>query len=121
MVLAGSLSTVAAVSAQGVDNKIAAENQLTGALRQMFALSEAYPDLKANTNFMALQEELTTTENRIGFARQNYNDTAGQYNSTTLRFPSNLIANYFGFKPVSFFEVPPEEAAAVREAPKVQF
>jgi LemA protein len=111
----------AAVGAQGIDNKIAAENQLTGALRQMFALSEAYPDLKANQNFMSLQEELTTTENRIGFARQNYNDNAGQYNAAILRFPSNLIANYFSFKPVSFFEVSPEEAASVREAPKVQF
>jgi LemA protein len=111
----------AAVSAQGINNQIAAENQLTGALRQLFALSEAYPDLKANQNFMALQEELTTTENRIGFARQNYNDNAGQYNAAILRFPSNLIANYFSFKPVSFFEVSPEEAASVREAPKVQF
>jgi LemA protein len=111
----------AAVSAQGINNQIAAENQLSGALRQLFALSEAYPDLKANTNFLKLQEELTSTENRIGFARQHYNDSASQYNSMLLRFPSNIVANMFGFSSVSFFEVAPEEAAAVRQAPKVQF
>jgi LemA protein len=111
----------AAVSAQGINNQIAAENQLSGALRQLFALSEAYPDLKANTNFMALQEELTTTENRIGFARQHYNDTASQYNAALFKFPNNIVANFGGFTPVGFFEVAPSEAAAVREAPKVQF
>src|SRR4051794_39834134 len=111
----------AAVSAQGINNQIAAENQLSGALRQLFALSEAYPDLKANTNFMSLQEELTSTENRIGFARQHYNDTAGKYNAALQRFPNNIVAGFGGFTPVGFFEVAPEEAAAVRQAPKVQF
>jgi LemA protein len=111
----------AAVSAQGINNQIAAENQLSGALRQLFALSEAYPDLKANTNFMSLQEELTGTENRIGFARQHYNDSAGKYNAALQRFPNNIVAGFGGFTPVGFFEVAPEEAAAVRQAPKVQF
>lgn len=111
----------AAVSAQGVNNQIAAENQLSGALRQLFALSEAYPDLKANTNFLGLQEELKSTENRIGFARQHYNDSVGKYNASLMRFPNNLVAGFTGFTPVGFYEVAPEEAAAVNQAPKVSF
>ena len=111
----------AAVSAQGIGNQIAAENQLSGALRQLFALSEAYPDLKANTNFLGLQEELKSTENRIGFARQHYNDSVGKYNSALMRFPNNLVAGFTGFTPVGFYEVAPEEAAAVNQAPKVSF
>jgi LemA protein len=111
----------AAVSAQGINNQIAAENQLSGALRQLFALSEAYPDLKANQNFISLQEELTGTENRIGFSRQHYNDSAGKYNAALQRFPNNIVAGFGGFTPVGFFEVAPEEAAVVRQAPKVQF
>lgn len=111
----------AAVGAQGISNQIAAENQLSGALRQLFALSEAYPDLKANTNFLALQEELKSTENRIGFARQHYNDSVGKYNASLMRFPNNLVAGFTGFGPVGFYEVAPEEAAAVNQAPKVQF
>ncbi|MBL8824293.1 MAG: LemA family protein [Planctomycetia bacterium] len=111
----------AAVGAQGINNQIAAENQLSGALRQLFALSEAYPDLKANTNFLALQEELKSTENRIGFARQHYNDSVGKYNASLMRFPNNLVAGFTGFGPVGFYEVAPEEAAAVNQAPKVQF
>lgn len=111
----------AAVSAQGINNQIVAEQQLTGALRQLFALSEAYPDLKANQNFLGLQEELKSTENRIGFARQHYNDSAGQYNAALQRFPNNIVAGFGGFTPVGFFELAPEEAAVVREAPKVQF
>lgn len=111
----------AAVSAQGVNNQIAAENQLSGALRQLFALSEAYPDLKANTNFMSLQEELKSTENRIGFSRQHYNDSVGKYNASLMRFPNNIVAGFTGFTSVGFYEVPPEEQAAVNQAPKVQF
>jgi LemA protein len=111
----------AAVSAHGVGNQVAAENQLSGALRQLFALSEAYPDLKANTNFLGLQEELKSTENRIGFARQHYNDSVGKYNASLMRFPNNLVAGFTGFTPVGFYEVPPEEAAAVNQAPKVSF
>lgn len=111
----------AAISAHGVGNQVAAENQLSGALRQLFALSESYPDLKANTNFLGLQEELKSTENRIGFARQHYNDSVGKYNASLMRFPNNLVAGFTGFTPVGFYEVPPEEAAAVNQAPKVSF
>jgi LemA protein len=111
----------AAVSAQGINNQIAAENQLSGALRQLFALSEAYPDLKANQNFLGLQEELKSTENRIGFARQHYNDSAGKYNSALQRFPNNIVAGFGGFTPVGFFELDAAEAAVVKQAPKVQF
>jgi LemA protein len=110
-----------AVSAQGVAEQAQAENMLTGALKSLFALSEAYPDLKANQNFLALQEELTATENRIGFARQHYNDVVAQYNATQQQFPANTIAVRFGFTPVEFFELNAAEAAAVRAAPLVRF
>ncbi len=95
----------------------AADNQLTGALRQLFALSEAYPDLKANQNFLALQEELTATEGRVAYARQFYNDSVLSFNNKTQSFPSVLIANMFGFKARDFFEADPES----RAVPKVQF
>jgi LemA protein len=94
---------------------------LTGALKSIFALSEAYPDLKANQNFLGLQEELKATENRIGFARQHYNDSVGSYNATLRRFPSNIIGNMFSFREVEFFQLDAEEAAAVRKAPQVKF
>ncbi len=111
----------AAMNAQGVAAHAQAENQLTGALKSLFALSEAYPDLKATQNFRDLQEELTATENRIGFSRQHYNDVVGQYNTKLQTFPSNMIAGMFGFKPVEFFQLDAAEAAAIRKAPKVQF
>src|SRR5947207_1350926 len=111
----------AAVNARGVAEQAAAENQLTGALKTIFALSEAYPDLKANQNFMALQEELTATENRIGFARQHYNDVVSQYNTALMTFPANTIAGMFGFRPADFFQIDAAQAAVVREAPKVKF
>ena len=76
-----------------------AENMLTGALRQLFALSEAYPNLKANENFLQLQEELTSTENRIAFARQHYNDSAAVYNTAAQTFPSNVLAGMFQLRP----------------------
>ena len=95
-----------------------AENFLTGALRQLFALSEAYPDLKANQNFLQLQEELTSTENRIAFARQHYNDTAAVYNTARETFPTNIIAGMFNFAAREYFEL---EDAAERETPKVEF
>jgi len=107
-----------AISAQGTQDQAQAENMLTGALRQIFALSEAYPDLKANQNFMQLQEELTATENKIGFARQYYNNVVEQYNSSIQVFPAVLLAGAFGFTRENFFEL---EDAAQREAPKVQF
>ena len=95
-----------------------AENMLTQTLRSLFAVSENYPDLKANQNFLALQEELTSTENKISFARQFYNDSAMKLNNKIEMFPSNVIAGMFAFKQADFFEV---EEAAEREVPKVQF
>ena len=86
------------------------ETQLTGALRQVFALSEAYPDLKANTNFMQLQAQLEETENRLGQSRRCYNANVRELNTATETFPSVVVANMFGFKPESYFEV--EEEAA---------
>jgi LemA protein len=106
-----------AVQAQGVENQAQAENILTGALRQLFAVAEAYPDLKANQNFLALQEELTGTEGRIAFARQFYNESVLTYDNALEQFPTNLIAGMFSFQPKPYFEV--EEAG--REAPRVDF
>lgn len=106
------------IEATGVAQQAAAENMLTGALRQLFALSEAYPDLKANQNFLALQEELSSTENKISFARQYYNNTVENYNTKLQTFPSVLLAGLFGFAPEEFFEI---EDAGHREAPKVKF
>jgi LemA protein len=110
-----------ALGAKGVAAQAQAENQLTGALKSLFAVAEAYPDLKANQNFLGLQEELTATENRIGFARQHYNDTVSQYNEALQRFPANVVGGLFGFRPAEFFQLDAGEAAAVRQAPKVKF
>jgi LemA protein len=107
-----------AVNAQGVEQQAKAENMLTGALRQLFALSESYPDLKANQNFLALQEELATTENRISFARQHYNDSTATYNTRVQSFPANIIAGMFAFHVGEYFEI---EDTTQREAPKVEF
>jgi LemA protein len=111
----------AAMSASGVADKAAAENQLTSTLKTLFAVAEAYPELKANQNFLALQEELSATENRIGFSRQHYNDVVSQYNTMLMRFPANIFAGMFGFRPAEFFQLDAAEAAAVRQAPKVKF
>lgn len=111
----------AAVNARGVAEQAQAENALTGTLKTLFAVSEAYPDLKANQSFLGLQEELTATENRIGFSRQHYNDVVGQYNATLMRFPANILGNIFGFRQVEFFQLDPAEMAAVRQAPQVKF
>jgi LemA protein len=108
----------AGIDAKGVKEQAQAENMITGALRQLFALSEAYPDLKANQNFGQLQEELATTENKIAFARQHYNDTVSRYNSTLQSFPTNVIGGMFGFESRDFFEI---EVAEQREAPQVSF
>ncbi len=110
-----------AMGAHGPAEQATAENALSGTLRSLFAVAEAYPDLKANQNFMALQEELTATENRIGFARQHYNDVVGQYNTTLMRFPANMLGGMFGFRQVEFFQLDPAEVAAVRQAPQVKF
>jgi LemA protein len=106
-----------AISAQGPAEQGQAENLLTGALRQVFALAEAYPDLKANQNFLALQEELTTTEDRVAYARQFYNDSVLKYNSKIQSIPSNVIAGMFNFDEREYFEG--EEAA--RTVPRVEF
>ncbi len=93
-----------AVQADGPEQQAQSENILTGALRQLFAVAEAYPDLKANQNFLELQEELTATEGRIAFARQHYNDSVLAYNTKTETFPSVIFANMFGFEEEEFYE-----------------
>jgi LemA protein len=95
-----------------------AEGQLGGALGRMFALSEAYPDLKANTNMLQLQEELTSTENKVSFARQAFNDAVTAYNTKREVFPNVIFAGMFGFFPAELFQV---ESEAVKEAPKIKF
>ena len=94
-----------------------ADTQITGALRQLFALSEAYPDLKANQNFLALQEELTATEGRVAYARQFYNDTVLGYNNKLQTFPTVIFANMMHFQKREYFQAD----AMSREVPKVQF
>jgi len=107
-----------AQNAQGVGETAQAQGLLGAALGKLFALAENYPDLKANQNFLALQEELTSTENKIGFSRQAYNDSAMQLNNKIEMFPSNIVAGMFNFKPAEFFEI---EDAAERAVPKVSF
>ncbi len=107
-----------AIDVRGVAEQAQAENFLTRALRQLFAVVENYPNLKANEHFLALQEELTSTENKIAFARQFYNDTVRTYNTKIQQIPANIIANMFNFQREEFFEI---EEAAEREAPVVQF
>jgi len=107
-----------AVSAGSNDEKIAAEGMLTQALGRLMAVAEAYPDLKANANFLQLQGELTATEDVIGRARGGYNATAGGYNQRLVVFPTNLVAGLFGFKAEPFYEI---ENAAERNAPQVRF
>ena len=102
----------------GVGNQSKAETELSGALSRLLAVVENYPDLKANQNFLALQEELTSTENKISFSRQFYNDSVLGYNNKIQMFPSNIVAGITGFKPGDFFEV---SVAAEREVPKVSF
>jgi len=102
----------------GVGAQSKAEGELSGALSRLLAVAENYPDLKANQNFLALQEELTSTENKISFSRQFYNDSVLGYNNKVQMFPSNLVASIARFKTDEFFEV---EAPAEREAPKVSF
>jgi LemA protein len=95
-----------------------AEGQLAGALGRLFAVAEAYPDLKANQNMLALQEELSATENKIAFARQAYNDSVMVYNTQREVFPTTIVAGMFNFGPANLFEV---EEPTQREAPKVSF
>ena len=107
-----------AMGAGTLPERSAAEAQLTGAISKFMLTVENYPDLKANQNFLALQEELTSTENKISFARQAYNDAVLFFNNKIEMFPSNVIAGMFNFRAQEFFEV---EEPTQREAPKVQF
>ena len=92
------------INAQGVAEQAQAENMITGALKSLFAVAEAYPELKANQNFLALQEELTATEGRISYARQFYNDTVLKLNTKVQTLPTNILAGMFGFKTREYFE-----------------
>ena len=105
------------INASGVQETIQADNQLTGALKSLFAVAENYPELKANTNFQDLQKQLDETENKSAYARQFYNDVVMMYNNERETFPNNLIANLFNFEEADFFETDVES----REVPKVQF
>jgi LemA protein len=100
-------------------DSIQAEGALSGALGRLFALSESYPNLKADANVQKLMEELTGTENKIAFARQFYNDSAMSMNNAVESFPSNLVARQFGFQKAEYFEIPEAERTAVQAAPKV--
>ncbi len=108
----------AAVNAQTVKDQGQAENVLTGALKSLFAVAENYPELKANQNFLMLQEELAGTEGKVAYARQFYNDTVMKFNMRQQVFPSNIIANMFGFKPRDYFQIEEEVA---KGPVKVQF
>ncbi len=110
----------AAMGAQTVEQHAEAENMLTGALKSLFAVSEAYPDLKANTNFLELQRELSDTENKIMASRRFYNANVQTLNTSIEQFPNNLIARPFGFSQMELFELSESEAAA-REPVKVSF
>jgi LemA protein len=107
-----------AAQASGVGEQAQAEGRLNQALSSFFVVVENYPDLKANQNFLALQEELTSTENKIGFARQSYNDQAMHFNNRVEMFPSNIVAGLFNFGKQPYFEI---EDATERAVPKVQF
>jgi LemA protein len=107
-----------AMGAQTVGEKAKAEGALNGAISKFFLVVENYPDLKANQNFLAVQEELTSTENKIAFSRQNYNDQVLFFNNKIQMFPSNIVAGMFNFKENEFFEI---EDATERAVPKVDF
>ena len=110
----------AAIAAPGVEQKVAAENALTGALRQLFALSEAYPDLKANQNFQQLQAELSDIENKLAAARRFFNNAVQEYNTGIQQFPAALFAASFGFTPQVFFDLG-ETRTQLEQAPQVKF
>jgi len=107
----------AGLTAGGPKDQAAADNMITGALRQLFALSEAYPDLKANQNFLALQEELTATEDKVAYARQFYNDGVQRFNTKIQTFPSVIFARMMKYTSREYFQAEP----AAQQAPKVQF
>jgi LemA protein len=111
----------AAIQAQGPAQQGQAEGILTQALRGLFAVAEAYPQLQANENFLALQNELTNTEDRIQVSRRFYNANVREYNERVQSVPSNIIASTFGFKLEEYFEIPEVERATVEQAPRVDF
>ncbi len=106
-----------AINAQTPADQAQAENVLSGALKSLFAVAEAYPDLKANQNFLNLQEELTSSEDRVAYARQYYNDSVLSYNTQTQKFPTVLLAGMFNFEKREFFDAAPEDT----ETPQVSF
>jgi LemA protein len=108
-----------AIDVSGVKNQAEAENFLSKTLKSLFAVSENYPDLKANQNMLALQEELTSTENKVSFARQHYNDSVMRLNTKIEIFPSNIVAGMFNFTAGEFFEL--EEGSLEKEPPQVNF
>lgn len=110
----------AAIAAPGVEQKVAAENVLTGALRQLFALSENYPDLKANANFQQLQSDLSDIENKLAAARRFFNNAVQEYNTGIQQFPAALFAGIFGFGQRTFFDVG-DERKVLEQAPSVKF
>lgn len=107
-----------AMGAGAPKDRMQAENEISGFMGRLMAVWENYPDLKANRNAMALQEELATTENRISFSRGHYNDVTAEYNTMLQQFPSNVIGNMFGYLKKEFFEAPAQEKA---EPPQVKF
>lgn len=117
--IAKARSACMSASAAGAVGELGkAEGTLMQALKSLFMVVENYPELKANQNFLALQEELSSTENKVSFARQFYNDNVMRLNNAVQMFPSNIIAGMFGFKPAEFFEI---ESGEEKKAPKVQF
>ena len=110
----------AAIAAPGVEQKVAAENMLSGALRQLFALSESYPDLKANQNFQQLQSEISDIENKLAASRRFFNSAVQEYNTGIEQFPADLFAGIFGFGHRTFFDVG-EARPQLEQAPSVKF
>ena len=111
----------AAMSASTINDKIAAENQLTNAMLNLRAVAEAYPDLKANQNFMQLQTEIADIENKLAATRRFFNSATRELNNAVQTFPSNIFAGMFGFQKEPMFEVPKEERASMDKAPEIQF
>jgi LemA protein len=104
----------ALVSAKGVENKVKADRQLESALKTIFAIAEGYPDLKANQNFLELQRELTSTEDKVAYARQFYNDSILSYNNKCKTFPGNMFAGMYGFKPKEYLQIAEVEKKVVK-------
>ena len=111
----------AAMSATGINDKIAAENKLTSALAGLKVSLEAYPDLKANQNFMHLQQEIADIENKLAATRRFFNSATRELNNAVQTFPSNIFANMFGFKKEPMFEIPQEDRATIEKAPEIKF